>query len=137
MTTPACQVDEIRTKEWTTTYKTVFVSPHWSVPLKGLRSPAGPHWETETCSKSYLLHTAEGTLIVDPVLPKSSEELRALTYRAGKVTAIVGLSPLHERDITEASKHYRAGRRPDVRVVPGDDIPAISSPMGALGRAAG
>jgi hypothetical protein len=77
-------------------------------------APEGPEiirWTTlgnGDLQQSYLLDTAEGTLIVDPVLPKSSEGLRALTHRAGKVTAIVSLSPLHERDIAEASKHYGA-----------------------------
>lgn len=102
-------------------------------------------WGHGDLQQSYLLHTAEDTLVIDPVLPKSSDGLRALKRRAGKVAAIVSLSPLHERDIAEAAKRYRApvygppaprkttkyGKKLDVRYEDGEELPggvrAISS----------
>ena len=70
-------------------------------------------WGHGDLQQSYLLHTAEGTLVVDPVLPKSSDGLRALKRRAGKVTAII------------------SGKKLDVRYEDGEELPggvqAISS----------
>ena len=94
-------------------------------------------WGHSDLQQSYLMHTDDGTLMVDPVLPKTSEALRALKDRAGKVAAIISLSPLHERNIAEAAKRYRApvygpesakkttkyGKKLGLRYDEGDDLP--------------
>ncbi len=63
-------------------------------------------WGDGDLQQSYLLHTDQGTLVVDPVLPRSAEAMGALTGRAGEVTAVVSLSPMHERDVAETAQHY-------------------------------
>ena len=65
-------------------------------------------WGNGDLQQSFMLHTPEGTLITDPVLPQQSEALNALKQRAGRVAAILSLSPLHERNISEAARRYRA-----------------------------
>jgi hypothetical protein len=65
-------------------------------------------WGPGDLQQSYLLHTTEGTLVVDPVLPGRSDSLQELKRCAGKVAAIVSLNPLHERHIAEAGRRYRA-----------------------------
>ena len=94
-------------------------------------------WGHGDLQQSFLLHTPEGALITDPVLPQHSEALRALKHRAGKVAAILSLSPLHERNIAEATRRYRApvygppsarkttqyGRKLDVRYDDGQPLP--------------
>ena len=65
-------------------------------------------WGNGDLQQSFMLHTSEGTLITDPVLPQQSEALNALKQRAGRVAAILSLSPLHERHISEAARRYRA-----------------------------
>ena len=65
-------------------------------------------WGLGDLQQSFLLHTSEGTLMVDPVLPQLSESLKAIKQRAGRVQAILSLSPLHERHIAEAARRYRA-----------------------------
>ena len=65
-------------------------------------------WGFGDLQQSFMLHTAEGTLVTDPVLPPLSEALQAIKRRAGKVRGILSLSPLHERHIAEAARRYRA-----------------------------
>ena len=65
-------------------------------------------WGNGDLQQSFMLHTPEGTLITDPVLPQQGEALNILKQRAGRVAAILSLSPLHERHISEAARRYRA-----------------------------
>lgn len=65
-------------------------------------------WENGDLQQSFMLHTPEGTFITDPVIPQQGEALKILKQRAGRVAAILSLSPLHERHISEAARRYRA-----------------------------
>ncbi|NKB72620.1 MAG: hypothetical protein GKR89_36575 [Candidatus Latescibacteria bacterium] len=65
-------------------------------------------WGHGDLQQSFILHTADGPLITDPVIPAHSPALQAIKARAGKVAGIVSLSSLHERDLAAAGKRYRA-----------------------------
>ena len=45
-------------------------------------------WGNGDLQQSFMLHTPEGTLITDPVLPQQGEALKILKQRAGRVAAI-------------------------------------------------
>ena len=87
--------------------------------------------------QSFMLHTPEGTLITDPVLPQQGEALKILKQRAGRVAAILSLSPLHERHILKllgatehrymvppsAKKTTKYGRKLNVRYGAAQPLP--------------